>query len=321
MKKYLFIAASALALASCSSEDFVGTEGGNVENGANKVIGFGGGTGKITRANKNGKDAADLLHNHFVVFGDKTTSSGTQKVYDHYDVQWKGKEAASLTQSNKNGWEYVGYTPNKNTSLADGSTQSIKYWDYSATEYNFAAFSLGELTSNTENNPYENQIKSDTEGTITTGKVKISKINSGATSYTVEGNVKDIAKLYISDRITAKPSGATPPDINYQKEVQFNFRALKTLVRMGIFETVPGYSIKDVKFYSSTNTTSTQATTTPGLYAKETTIPAGDGKATITFGTSTTDGSHNKALVAWKSNNNQKDITFETLNPHCSSLW
>lgn len=32
MKKYLFIAASALALASCSSEDFVGTEGGNVEN-------------------------------------------------------------------------------------------------------------------------------------------------------------------------------------------------------------------------------------------------------------------------------------------------
>lgn len=277
------------------------------------MIGFGGGTGKITRANKNGKDAADLLHNHFVVFGDKTTSSGTQKVYDHYDVQWKGKEAASLTQSNKNGWEYVGYTPNKNTSLADGSTQSIKYWDYSATEYNFAAFSLGELTSNTENNPYENQIKSDTEGTITTGKVKISKINSGATSYTVEGNVKDIAKLYISDRITAKPSGATPPDINYQKEVQFNFRALKTLVRMGIFETVPGYSIKDVKFYSSTNTTSTQATTTPGLYAKETTIPAGDGKATITFGTSTTDGSHNKALVAWKSNNNQKDITFETL--------
>ena len=315
MKKYLFIAASALALASCSSEDFVGTEGGNVENGANKAIGFGGGTGKITRANKNGKDAADLLHNHFVVFGDKTTSSGTQKVYDHYDVQWKGTDATSLTQSNQKGWEYVGYTPNKNTSLADGSTQSIKYWDYSATEYNFAAFSLGELTSNTENNPYENQIKSDTEGTITTGKVKISKINSGATSYTVQGNVKDIAKLYISDRITAKPSGATPPDINYQKEVQFNFRALKTLVRMGIFETVPGYSIKDVKFYSSTNTTSTQATTTPGLYATETTIPAGDGKATITFGAKgAKDGSYNKALVAWDSKENKKDITFETLN-------
>ena len=123
MKKYLFIAASALALASCSSEDFVGTEGGNVENGANKAINFGGGTGKITRANKKEKDAADLLHNHFVVFGDKTTSSGTQKVYDHYDVQWKGTDATSLTQSNKKGWEYVGFTPNMNTSLADDAKQ------------------------------------------------------------------------------------------------------------------------------------------------------------------------------------------------------
>ena len=34
MKKYLFIAASALALASCSSEDFVGT-GGTGENTGN----------------------------------------------------------------------------------------------------------------------------------------------------------------------------------------------------------------------------------------------------------------------------------------------
>ena len=315
MKKYLFIAASALALASCSSEDFVGTEGGNVENGANKAIGFGGGTGKITRANLNGKKAAEALGNHFVVFGDKTVADGkTQSVYDHYDVQWKGTDATSLTQSNQKGWEYVGFAPNMNTSLANDAKQSIKYWDYSATEYNFAAFSLGKLTSTTENNPYENQIKSDAEGTIPSSKVKISKITSGATSYTVEGNVSKIAELYISDRITAKPKDATSPDINYQKEVQFNFRALKTLVRMGIFEIVPGYSIKDVKFYSSTNTTSAQASTTPGLYATDTTIPDGDGKATITFGAKgATNGSYNKALVAWESKDNKKDITFESL--------
>lgn len=311
MKKYLFIAASALALASCSSEDFVGTEGGNVENGANKAINFGGGTGKITRANKKEKDAADLLHNHFVVFGDKTTSSGTQKVYDHYDVQWKGTDATSLTQSNKKGWEYVGYAPNKNTSLADDAKQSIKYWDFSATEYNFAAFSLGKLTSDTENNPYENQVKYDATGTVTTGKVKISPISSNATKYTVEGSVSNIADLYISDRITAMPSGATPPNINYKDYVQFNFRALKTLVRMGIFETVPGYSVKDVKFYSSAN----KASTTPGLYANTNTIPDGYGTATITFGAKDAkDGSYNKALVAWKSNDNKKDIAFGELS-------
>lgn len=315
MKKYLFIAASALALASCSSEDFVGTEGGNVETSANKAINFGGGTGKITRAgNKMGEDAAKALGNHFVVFGDKTTSSGTQKVYDHYDVQWKGTDAASLTQSNKNGWEYVGFTPNKNTGLANDAKQSIKYWDYSAKEYNFAAFSLGELTSKTENDPYVNQVKyNDETGVIATDKVKISQISSKATGYTVEGNVKDIAQLYISDRITAKLKGSSP-DISYQDAVKFNFRALKTLVRMGIYETVPGYSVKDVKFYSSANTESNQATETPGLYATDTTIPAGNGKASITFGTSTTDGSYNKAMVEWTAKINAKDITFETLD-------
>lgn len=316
MKKYLFIAASALALASCSSEDFVGTEGGNVETSANKAINFGGGTGKITRAgNKKGEDAAKALGNHFVVFGDKTTSSGTQKVYDHYDVQWKGTDAASLTQSNQKGWEYVGYTPNKNTSLVAGSTQSIKYWDFSATEYNFAAFSLGKLTSNTENNPYENQVKNDATEAVTTGKVKISPISSNATKYTVEGSVSNIAELYISDRITAKPSGAATPNINYKDNVQFNFRALKTLVRMGIFETIPGYSVKEVKFYSSTNTTSAQASTTPGLYAKTNTIPDGYGTATITFGAKDAkDGSYNKAMVAWNSKDDKKDIAFGALS-------
>lgn len=311
MKKYIFLAASALALASCSSDDFVGTEGGNVENGANKAINFGGETGKITRAGqKTDQDAAKALGFHFVVFGDKTTGSTTHTVYDHYDVKWIGTDAA--TQSNQKGWEYVGLTPNKNSSLAD-ATQTIKYWDYSADEYNFAAFSLGELTSQTENNPYENQVGNN-ETNIASGKVKISQIKQNATEYTIEGSAEDIAKLYISDRVTAKPKDTTSPDIDYQKAVQFNFRALKSLVRLGIFETVPGYSVKEVKFYSSTNTTSAQATKTPGLYATNTTIPAGNGTATVTFGAKeATGGSYNKAKVTWTAENNVKDITFKEL--------
>lgn len=312
MKKYIFLAVSALALASCSSEDFVGTEGGNVENGANKAINFGGETGKITRAGqKIEQDAANALGSHFVVFGDKTTGSTTHTVYDHYDVKWIGKDAA--TQSNQKGWEYVGLTPNKNSSLAD-ATQTIKYWDYSADEYNFAAFSLGELTSQTENNPYENQVKYDVTGDVENNKVRISQIASKASKYTIEGSAEAIAKLYISDRVTATNSNTKSPDINYKDAVQFNFRALKSLVRLGIFETVPGYSVKEVKFYSSTNTTSAQATKTPGLYATTTTIPAGNGTATVTFGAKdATDGSYNKAKVTWTAENNVKDITFKEL--------
>lgn len=308
IKKYIFLAASALALASCSSDDFVGTEGGNVENGANKAINFGGGTGKITRAGqKTEQEAANALGSHFVVFGDKTTGSTTHTVYDHYDVKWIGKNAA--TQSNQKGWEYVGLTPNKNSSLAD-ATQTIKYWDYSADEYNFAAFSLGELTSQTENNPYENQVDKNAT-TIESGKVKISQIESKATKYTIEGSAEAIAKLYISDRVTAKPSNTKSPDINYQNAVQFNFRALKSQVRMGIFEIIPGYSVKDVKFYSTG--TSTQPGEDPYLYATTTSIPAGNGIATVTFGASgATD--YNKAKVEWKAQNNVENIKFGALS-------
>lgn len=75
MKKYLFIAASALALASCSSEDFVGTEGGNVENGANKAINFSGNAGKITRATTSNTGTPQaMLGYQFKVYGVKKMS-------------------------------------------------------------------------------------------------------------------------------------------------------------------------------------------------------------------------------------------------------
>lgn len=310
MKKYLIFAASALALASCSSNDFLGENPGNVQN-ATTAINFGGDAGKTTRGIQTGPTAASTLKNHFVVFGDKTYKAGTtQAVYDHYDVQWIGDEATKKTQTNQHGWEYVGYTPNKNSDLATDAKQSIKYWDYSASEYNFAAFSLGELTNEADpTDPYKNQLKHDATDAVTTGNVKISQIESKATTYTIKGAVEDITKLYISDRITAKSKDATTPDINYQDAVKFNFRALKTLVRMGIFETVNGYSVKDVKFYKSNNTNDGN----PSLYATDKNIPAGNGEATITFGTNTTDGSYNKALVTWTSTENNKDITFGNL--------
>ena len=309
MKKYLIFAASALVLASCSSDDFLGENPGNVQN-ATTAFNFGGDAGKTTRANKTRVDAANALQKHFVVYGDKTNDTGTQAVYDHYDVKWIGVEADKKTQTNQHGWEYVGYTPNKNSSLATDAKQSIKYWDYSAYEYNFAAFSLGKLTSQTENNPYENQVDKNAT-TIGSGKVKISQIESKATKYTIEGSAEAITNLYISDRVTAKPSNATKPDINYKDAVEFNFRALKSQVRMGIFEIIPGYSVKDVKFYSSS--TSTTATETPSLYAKTNSIPAGEGKATVTFGASgATD--YNKAKVEWESQNNVEYITFGDLS-------
>ena len=63
MKKYIFLAASALTLASCTSEDFLGNTPGNVQSNTS-AINFDGGTGKISRATtQTGENAATSLGN------------------------------------------------------------------------------------------------------------------------------------------------------------------------------------------------------------------------------------------------------------------
>ena len=83
MKKYLIFAASALVLASCSSDDFLGENPGNVQN-ATTAINFGGDAGKITRGTKNEGDDHVKLDNQFKVYGWKTVSGTPQKVFDNY---------------------------------------------------------------------------------------------------------------------------------------------------------------------------------------------------------------------------------------------
>ena len=110
MNKFFIAAASALALASCSSDDFLGEIQGNEQNGATSAINFGGDTGKITRATTSSSAAADLLEKNFVVVGFKgsKTKEANNETYafDHYNVNFKNGSAFS-TESNRAGWEYV----------------------------------------------------------------------------------------------------------------------------------------------------------------------------------------------------------------------
>lgn len=247
MKKYLFIAASALALASCSSEDFVGTEGGNVDNGANKAINFGGKLGKITRANDDhvGADAAQLLGNKFIVAGFKgeTPTSGitTTTVFDHYTVEWKASTAGT-TADNTSDWKYVGSQPQSGLASISGS-QTIKYWDYSTSQYDFIAFSAGKANIVTDKEPVDGEVK------VTS--VDATKATTAA--YTIKGKADDLHKCYIADLITAyNPKIDGKPE--YQKEVQLSFRNLTSKVRVAFYETIPGYSVKNLKFYTDNST-------------------------------------------------------------------
>lgn len=248
MNKFFIAAASALALASCSSDDFLGEIQGNEQNGATSAINFGGDTGKITRATTKGNAAAELLENNFVVVGFKgsKTNEANNETYafDHYNVNFKDGSAFS-TESNRAGWEYVnqdmkvkGTEPAASLAQGGASQQTIKYWDHSCASYDFIAFSMG---------------KKDAASKYAT-PTHVDKANLKSAAYTLTGNVNTLSECYISDMKTVKEK-------EYNKtSVSMSFRHLASKVRMALFEIVPGYVISDVKFYTDATSTTTDNT-------------------------------------------------------------
>lgn len=246
MNKFFIAAASALALASCSSDDFLGEIQGNEQNGATSAINFGGDTGKITRATETGATAAGLLENNFVVVGFKgsKTDAANNETYafDHYNVNFKDGSAFS-TESNRAGWEYVNQDmkvkgADKSLAQSGASQQTIKYWDHSCASYDFIAFSMG---------------KKDAASKYAT-PTHVDKANLATAAYTLSGNVNTLSECYISDMKTV-----TEPNYN-KTSVSMSFRHLASKVRMALFEIVPGYVISDVKFYTDATSTTTDNT-------------------------------------------------------------
>lgn len=268
MNKYLIIAASALALAGCSSDDFLGDGSGNGQNSA--AIQFGGGTTKTHRATSTGVyKIENLKANGFWVYGTKhsadedKTAINDQAVYMNYYLKYTDG-TANNTQSNTAGWEYVGvdnslYRDNvtPNVTLA----QTIKYWDYSAKAYTFYAATA---------KPAEVAA-----GTVTINKI-IADAGANGSVYTkgYEVTLKNGAtwdELYFADRkvITKPTTTATPlhgADDVYGGEVNFKFRNALTKVRVAMYETIPGYSVTIDKFYYTEDGGTDQTTAETGKF-------------------------------------------------------
>ena len=248
MNKYLIIAASALALAGCSSDDFLGDGSGNGQNSA--AIQFGGGTTKTHRATSTGVyKIENLKANGFWVYGTKhsaaedNTATNDQAVYTNYYLKYDGNK--NNTQSNTAGWEYVGvdnslYRANVTPSVDENVAQTIKYWDYSAKAYTFYAATAK---------------PADVEaGTVTIKKI-IADAGANGSVYTkgYEVTLKKGAtwdELYFADRkvITNKGTKRGEHDV-YGGEVNFTFRNALTKVRVAMYETIPGYSVTIDRFY------------------------------------------------------------------------
>ncbi len=253
MKKNLFIAAAAfVALASCSDESFVGENSPTNpdENGTEAIV-FTSNAKGLTRADFIGATAAEKLGNMFVVEGTKGTeqsnSPSTTVVFDNYLVGYTANTAGTK-ESNTNNWEYVGLQSGITgklsgttwTALHNGSTdaksQTVKYWDYSTSQYDFIAWSTGGL-------------EAVTDAAVSGSKVKVTRINTGdglaTDGFTLTAaSADDLLKCYYTDINKVLKA-------NYGQPVTLTFKSMAAKVRVALYETVPGYSVKDVKFYSA----------------------------------------------------------------------
>ena len=252
--KYFIFAASALvALASCSNDEYVGDNNGLTAEQGDGSIQFAYNLPNATRAGEFiGATAAEKLGGMFVVEGTKGSeqenSPSTTVVFDNYLVGYE-YNSAGKTESNTNNWEYVGKQAGIDGKLSgdtwtalhpssSAQVQSIKYWDYSVDQYDFIAWSTGNREAVTV---------APTSGST----VKVTRINTGETLKTngfqlTAMSAADLMECYYTDINTVtKASG------NYQKPVVLTFRNMAAKVRLALYETVPGYSIKEVKFYSA----------------------------------------------------------------------
>ncbi len=252
MKKNLFLAAVALvALASCTSDEFTGENITPSSSNTPGAIQFASNTPRITRAS--GADAASALYHRFKVYGVKKTGSNYSNVFatnqysgsTDYNAApywvWYVATTAGTTASDTKDWDYVGTNgTNHGTYYPDdhhitlSTDQTIKYWDYSADQYEFVAYSA------------------------TVGTPTITKYQKDG--FTVQATAEQLAGLYVADKltITAKNNTPTKPASGFNQIgniVQLTFRAAAAKVRLGIYETIPGYVVQNVNFRPNNTTT------------------------------------------------------------------
>ena len=261
--KYFFLAGFAAMLASCANEEYIGDTSPNatLEQTGDGSIQFSSNLPNMTRAGEfKGATAAEKLGGMFVVEGTKgseqTNSPSKDVVFDNYLVGYTANTAGTA-KSNTHNWEYVGLEAgitgklnsttwgNLHNGATDAKAQSIKYWDYSVDQYDFIAWSTGTCEAIPVPDP---------AAAPASGKIQVTRINTGSTLKTngfkmTASSADDLLQCYYTDIITAKKDNGAGTD--YGKPVTLTFRNMAAKVRVALYETVPGYSVKEVKFYSA----------------------------------------------------------------------
>lgn len=250
MHKHKFIiSALAICLLSCSTPEQDDLLIPEPQQGS---ISFGGNSGSWQDAptSRAGETGLETIEKSFRVWGYKNTGGNhtdgftePQKVMDGYIVNWN-QPATGGTGS----WEYSGI---KNQKL-NNTTQTVKYWDYSATCYRYFAFSPANANVTTtllqEDGNSTNQAGTTSEEGSTNQTDKASKVsfqipfqyNETATS----SKTPYISDLWLSDNQNFGD------DKKYGACVKLTFAPIVTKVRIKFkyAENITNISIKDISF-------------------------------------------------------------------------
>jgi len=200
------------------------------------------------------------------VYGIKGAPGQYETVFDSYHL-WYAANSANTTESNTHGWEYVGR-----------DHQTIKYWDYSANHYIFWAVANADRLS----------------GGFTPDAT--SHLVQSATFTVSDQNLNDPQNILYYTKPTVIKKGEA-----YGKPVQLKFQRAASRIRFAFYEVIPGYAVKQLKFYTTGTGASTTGTTDCTIngsfitaaqmtltYDVDATNDYATPSATLTYGTRTT---------------------------------
>ena len=265
MHKHIFIiSALAICLLSCSTPEQDDLLIPEPQQGS---ISFGGESGSWQDAptSRAGETGLETIATSFRVWGYKNTGGNKtdgftepQKVMDGYIVKWNQPAAGSTGN-----WEYSGIN---NTKL--NATQTVKYWDYSATCYRYFAFSPenanvtttllqeGGNSTNQAGTTSEEGSSNQTGTTSAEGSTnqtdKASKV-SFQIPFQYNEKATSSSTLYISD-LWLSDNQNFGDDKKYGACVKLTFAPIVTKVRIKFKypENITNISIKDISFKKTT---------------------------------------------------------------------
>ncbi len=234
-KRYFNLALAALLFAGCSSDEYVGETYTTDSAGTSETdeITFSGTNSNLSRATTyENENAAVILNYSFNVLGTKCEGNNYTNVFALTPYNSEGITSANTYQVwyENSAWDYVGTSGEsygtENYQVKLNGDQVTKYWDYSASSYDFIAYAnLG-------------------EGTIS---------NVTTSGFSFSGDYDNLGKLYVSEKTNLTGSS------NYTNPVTFTFHSLVPMVRLGIYETLEGWKVTNVTFHYNSTTDANNA--------------------------------------------------------------